>query len=257
MNEKPRTICWFSCGAASAVATKLALQERDNCEIVYQDTGAEHPDNKRFLKDCEQWFGQEIKTIKSERYDSVWDVFEKTRYLVGVGGARCTSEMKRIPAEKYINHLIDDEVFGYTVEEQHRVERFKEGNPERRIVTPLIEHQLGKSDCLGLIKQQGIELPVLYQQGFNNNNCIGCVKGGQGYWGRIRRLYPDVFERMSKLERELNVAINKKYVDGERIRVFLDELPEDAEKKHKDPDMSCGLFCVGLDLGYENKSDPS
>jgi 3'-phosphoadenosine 5'-phosphosulfate sulfotransferase (PAPS reductase)/FAD synthetase len=43
-----RSICWFSCGAASAVATKLALQERDNCEIVYQDTGAEfsHPRNE-------------------------------------------------------------------------------------------------------------------------------------------------------------------------------------------------------------------
>lgn len=248
-----RSVCWFSCGAASAVATKLALQERDNCEIVYQDTGAEHPDNERFLKDCQEWFGQEIKIIKSEKYEDIWDVFKKTRYLVGVGGARCTAEMKRIPAEKYINHFEDDEIFGYTAEEQHRVDRFREGNPERRIVTPLIDHQLGKADCLGLLEKQGIELPAMYKLGFNNNNCIGCVKGQSGYWNRIRIHFPEVFDRMAKMERELDVAINKRYEGEKRIRVFLDELDPEAGR-HEEPDMSCGLFCVGLDLGQNDQS---
>ena len=56
----PRTIAWFSCGAASAVATKIALKENPDIEIVYQDTGGEHKDNIRFLKDCEKWFGKKI-----------------------------------------------------------------------------------------------------------------------------------------------------------------------------------------------------
>lgn len=47
-----RTLSWFSAGAASAVATKLMLAEAP-CEIVYCETGAEHPDNERFIADCE------------------------------------------------------------------------------------------------------------------------------------------------------------------------------------------------------------
>ena len=35
-----RTIGWFSCGAASAIAVKLT-----GAQPVYCETGAEHPDN--------------------------------------------------------------------------------------------------------------------------------------------------------------------------------------------------------------------
>jgi len=53
---KPRMMCSFSCGAASAVATKIALNKyKDTHEIfivrfVIDD---EHPDNERFHTDCE------------------------------------------------------------------------------------------------------------------------------------------------------------------------------------------------------------
>jgi 3'-phosphoadenosine 5'-phosphosulfate sulfotransferase (PAPS reductase)/FAD synthetase len=46
-----RVICRFSCGAASAVATKLAIEKYGKVEIYYNDTGSEHEDNPRFMKD--------------------------------------------------------------------------------------------------------------------------------------------------------------------------------------------------------------
>ena len=53
MNNESRVLSWFSCGDASAVASKLAVEKYgDRCEVVYCDTLAhEHPDNFRFLKD--------------------------------------------------------------------------------------------------------------------------------------------------------------------------------------------------------------
>ena len=57
-----RLVCWFSCGAASACATKLALSHfsgKLETHICYCDTGSEHPDNWRFLKDCEACRRQE------------------------------------------------------------------------------------------------------------------------------------------------------------------------------------------------------
>lgn len=46
-------IAWFSCGATSAVACKIALSLYDDVHIYYIETGSGHPDNTRFLADCE------------------------------------------------------------------------------------------------------------------------------------------------------------------------------------------------------------
>jgi len=238
-----RVISWFSCGAASAVATKLALQEHDKVEIIYQETNSEHPDNEHFLAECEGWFNQKVMRLSSDKYHDIWDVFDKIRYLVGVSGAPCTSELKRIPAEKYIKHGHDLEIFGYTVDEGERVEKFKVNNPERNIQAILVEHALTKEDCLGMIDAVGIEIPTMYKLGYNNNNCIGCVKGGMGYWNKIRVDFPDVFERMSKVERKLDGAICKTYAGGKRQRVFLDELDPNAGFKLKEPNINCGIMC--------------
>jgi 3'-phosphoadenosine 5'-phosphosulfate sulfotransferase (PAPS reductase)/FAD synthetase len=48
-------VVWFSCGAASAVAAKLILEEfSSTCKIhiVNNPVKEEHPDNLRFLLDC-------------------------------------------------------------------------------------------------------------------------------------------------------------------------------------------------------------
>jgi len=58
-----RLLCWFSCGAASAVATKLAIAQYSlthNVEVVRCVVKEEHPDNDRFAADCEKWFGQPV-----------------------------------------------------------------------------------------------------------------------------------------------------------------------------------------------------
>lgn len=54
--EDSRIVVWFSCGAASAVAAKLALEKYGTraC-VVYCDTmKSEHPDNVRFFDDVQR-----------------------------------------------------------------------------------------------------------------------------------------------------------------------------------------------------------
>lgn len=58
---------WFSCGVTSAVACKLAIERfGDDVDLWYIETGAAHPDNMRFIKDCEEWYGRKILTARSE-----------------------------------------------------------------------------------------------------------------------------------------------------------------------------------------------
>jgi hypothetical protein len=238
-----RALAWFSCGSASAVAAKLAFEKYgDSLEILYCDTlKYEHPDNLRFMQDVEKWIGKEIKIIRSEKYADIYDVFDKTGWLIGPSGARCTTELKRVPRKKY--QLPDDiHIFGFTFEEIDRIERFKENNFETAEF-PLFENRITKRRCHEIIYSAGIEQPAMYKLGFNNNNCIGCVKGQGSYWIKIKKYFPEIFKKMAEQERKMEVAINKKYENGQRVKVFLDEMKDQDFENQLEFDIDCGVLC--------------
>jgi hypothetical protein len=244
-----RTLSWFSCGDASAVAAKLTVDKYgDMAEVLYCNTFAyEHPDNRRFFDDVARWLQRDIKILTSKEYNDIYDVFERTRWLIGNKGARCTTELKKNVRKAY--QTVDDmHVFGFTADEQHRVDRFHKENPELFAEFPLIEAGLTKQDCHRIVREAGIETPMMYRLGYKNNNCIGCVKGGKGYWNKIRRDFPEMFDKMARTERSLNAAIckNQGVTDGVRWRqrVFLDELPPDAGRYEAEPDIECGVLCT-------------
>lgn len=237
--QKSRVLCWFSCGDASAVAAKMAIEKYgDRCEVLYCDTLAyEHPDNKRFFDDVQKWLSVEIKILKSEKYSDIYDVFERTRFLRSRQGARCTTELKKNVRKAY--QRVDDlHIFGFTSEESHRVERFYKENPDVMAEFPLLDNNVTKSSCHKIIRKAGIELPEMYKLGYHNNNCIGCVKGKKGYWNKIRVDFPESFDRMAKLERDLKFSL---------CDVFLDELPPNAGNYKSEPDIECGVLCISED----------
>ena len=241
MNLKTnRIISWFSCGAASAVATKLAISEsKTPVEVVYCHVKEEHPDNLRFMKDCEKWFGQSINIIENTKYNgSIYEVFIKNKYIVGIAGAPCTRLLKKEMRKKF-EKLGDKQVFGYTAEEQDRVNRFIDANSDVNLWSILIDKGLNKSDCLAILERAGIELPTMYKLGYQNNNCIGCVKGGLGYWNKIKVDFPEQFDRMAKLEKVIGAKILK--LKGERI--WLEDLPLGSGDYPTEQKIECGIFC--------------
>lgn len=217
----------------------------DAVEIYYNDTGSEHQDNARFIRDCEAWFGKPVKILKSERFADTWEVWEKRRYLVNKAGAPCTGEMKMIPGDSILR-IGDVEIYGYTVNEKHRVVKWQAHNTERIIECPLIERELTKDDCFGILEGVGIDLPMMYRLGFRNNNCIACVKARDSvnYWKRIRKHFPAQFERMAKLERELKFQINRVTKKRKRTPIYLDEIPAGDPTGDDEVKVSCGLFCM-------------
>lgn len=240
-----RVLCWFSCGAASAVASKLAVEKYGGrCEVLYCDTlKHEHPDNARFMADVSKWIGKEIKTLKSEKYTDIFHVFDETGWLVGPGGARCTTELKKVVRRNY-SRPDDLHILGLTADEGSRILKFEKNNPELECEWNLRDMGVSKTHTYWAIRDAGIKMPVMYTLGYKNNNCIGCVKGASGYWNKIRVDFPEAFDRMAKQERKMDVAINKTYVGDTRVRVFLDELPPDAGRYDAEPDIECGPVCV-------------
>lgn len=237
-----RIVCWFSCGAASAVATKLAIADNAGklpLVVARCIVREEHPDNDRFADQCAEWFGVPITNLINEKYDgSIHAVMEKRQYVSGVAGAPCTFELKKKVREQF-QLSTDRHVFGYCAEEQDRWDHFLDAN-NIDAIAPLIDRGLEHADCLAMVKDAGIELPVMYRLGYQHNNCIGCVKAtGAGYWNKIKLDFPAQFDRMAEVSRRLGARMVK--VDG--IRVFLDELPTGTGDYQTEPEIQCGIFC--------------
>lgn len=244
-----RVVAWFSRGAASAVATKLAIAEHGDAVVVASIALAtEHPDSARFAAECEDWFGQEITYLRSDRYPDVWAVWEGVRFLVGHQGAPCTGILKKAVRHAY-QRPDDRQVFGYTADRSDiaRAERFRVNDPGIDLLTPLIDRGLTKADCFALLDSQGIKRPAMYDLGYANNNCIGCPKGGMGYWNRIRVDFPDTFDRMAKLERDIGHAVLSEEIPGEGRKkrpVWLDELDPERGDFTADQPASCSITCA-------------
>lgn len=91
-----------------------------------------------------------------------------------------------------------------------------------------------------MITRAGIAPPLTYAQGFPNANCLPCPKAtSPAYWALVRKHYPDKFERMAKLSRELGARLTR--LNGERA--FIDEIPLDHETT-KPIVPACDFLCA-------------
>ena len=119
--------------------------------------------------------------------------------------------------------------------EGRRVEGIRRNCAEFEHEFPLVDRGLTKDDCHALLERLGIKRPIMYDLGYSNNNCVGCVKGGMGYWNKIREDFPEVFQARAILERE----IGRSCIRG----VFLDELDPAAGRMSKPVLEDCSILC--------------
>ena len=224
-------VAWLSGGVSSFIAAYLAKPDR----CIYIDVDDQHPDTMRFIRDCEEVLGMECEVLRSE-YGSVENVARTFGYLVGPHFAKCTEVLKRRVRKEWESRQTEPVtyVWGYDAGERHRAERLLEAMPQFGHEFPLIDANLAKDEVHGMAERLGVKRPAMYDMGYRNNNCVGCVRGGKGYWNAIRRDFPDVFASRSRLERDLGAHIIKD--------CYLDELEPDAGRMDEVVPQ-CGIMC--------------
>jgi hypothetical protein len=233
------TVSWFSAGVSSAVATKLAIGHIDR--IVYQHIDDQHADTLRFVRDCEKWFGEPIEIIQSP-LKSVENACLFRSYVNGVRGASCTRMLKRELRKQWEsdNGFFSrfKYVWGMDKNEQDRADKLILNMPNSDHEFPLIDSAISKQEAHAILRNAGIDRPKMYDLGYPNNNCVGCVKGGMGYWNKIRVDFPLVFLARSEMERKIGGTC----LNG----IYLDELDPDKGRGLKPIVEDCGAFCVSL-----------
>ncbi|MDM2993399.1 hypothetical protein [Citrobacter sp. CK195] len=246
MKTKPVIAVWFSCGAASAVAAKLTIEkygQTHTIRILNNPVAEEDSDNVRFLHDVEEWLGAEIESVINPMFpnSSAVEVWDHQRYMSGISGAPCTRALKKLARKHWErSNQCDFVVLGFTADEANRADNFIK-NERSDLLPVLIDAGMTKGDCFMALLDAGIALPRIYELGYPNANCIGCVKStSPTYWNHVRKVHPEVFQQRAEQSRRLGVRLVR--YKGERL--FLDELPQDAiGAPMKDMNFECGIFC--------------
>ena len=232
-------VAWFSAGVSSFIAAYISKPDR----VVYIDVANQHPDSLRFVMDCQRHLDAPIEILRDVKWGgSVDNVIRERRYVNGPHGAQCTTLLKkRIRQEWERENLTggDVYVFGYDASERSRADRLAASTVEASLEFPLIERGITKEVAHGMCDRLGVRRPLMYDLGYPNNNCIGCVKGGKGYWNRIRRDFPEVFRRRAAQEREVGHSC----IRG----VFLDELEENEGRMDSEVFPECSFMCLEMD----------
>lgn len=258
VNKGDVIAAWISCGAASAVAGKETLRlygDVATIRFINNPIAEEDEDNLRFLKDLEKWYGQEIETATNKDWPScsAKEVWEKRKFMggrVGKGtksGAPCTEQLKKFARQQWENRNRHDHiVLGFTAD-PHEIKRHKNFVlTERSNVLPvLIDAGITKDRCFQILLDAGLKLPRIYEMGYPNANCIGCIKASSAtYWNHVRVQHPEVFKDRAEQSRLIGRKLARPTKNGGK-RVFLDELDPLAKgrpmKTLKMPE--CGIFC--------------
>ena len=222
-----RVLIWWSTGAASYVAAKLALKKYPDAIIARCETSNEDEDNYRFEQDVIRRLNRPITILKSDEYISVPDVWEGRKFMSGPYGAPCTGIMKIAPRIAF-QLPTDKHIFGYTADREDvlRFKRLKENFFELDVEAPLIDHGVTKAGTLAIVEMDGLELPRTYAMGFPCANCLktGCVKASSpDYWSLFRHHFPERFKGTAEMSRRIGARLTR--IKNERI--YIDEIPAD------------------------------
>ncbi len=242
--DKQTIVVWFSCGAASAIAARKIIEmyaKTHNILVVNNPIKEEHEDNTRFLIDIQEYIQHEIIFSTNQKFPnaSIVEVFDSRKYMSGIFGAPCTLELKKEARYQFeLSHNINFHVLGFTIDEWKRQKNFNES--ERGNTLPvLISSLLTKEDCFKQLRRDKIKLPEIYNMGFPNANCIGCVKSSSPtYWNLVRLTHPDVFQQRAEQSRRIGC----KLVSLHKKRIFLDELKA-TDKGGRIKNWECSIFC--------------
>ena len=121
--HRPTIAVWFSCGVVSAVAAKIALDsysDKYDVRVLNTPISEEDDDNRRFLRDCEEWLGVRVETVIASKYptSSAVDVWDKRGAMSFPHGAPCTVHLKKEARQEWeAIHKPDWHVLGFSYDE--------------------------------------------------------------------------------------------------------------------------------------------
>ena len=209
-----RYVVQFSGGVTSWAAARRLVDQHgaDQVLLLLANTNSEAEDWWPFVQACQQDLGVEMVVLDNDGM-TIWDAFRKHRFLGNTRVDICSRALKREPLRAWLETNCDPAyhriVMGFDWDEEHRAKRTAERWLPWQVECPMAgPPYTDKAALIEDLRARGIQVPDLYSQGFDHNNCAGtCVKGGQAHWRRVLLLRRDDYLRAEGEEEKLRAEL--------------------------------------------------
>lgn len=283
----------FSGGKTSAYLVYLMEQKRINegldVKYIFIDTGGEHPETYKFIKQCVAYFkikltclkciysrkkgvGPTYKVISID--DIKWDLstFKDHVELYGnftINRPNCTEKIKRIISQKYRNKMYGSGNYfnwlGMRIDEPKRLRFLNTDVPNPDNIRYLAEiSDFDKSDIVDWWSEMPFQLSIPEHLG----NCVFCVKKSTKKIALAQRDEPELFKEWCNVVTGPHVRLmpSDKFGKGAIYREWLSpnqviaqfshatdkELRDIVYRGKKDDTGECSESCEGFDVPVES-----
>lgn len=194
----------YSGGLSSFEVARRVLAEHPPADVrlVFTDTNTEDEDLYRFLADSINYLDAWESFVHIDNGGkTIWDIFREQRFMGNSRIDPCSRFLKRVPFRQWIRdegytRLTATLYYGIGPHEAHRLTRLIDRWSPFVVKAPLVDLAYTKeqlNDYLTSVAEScGLQIPRLYDLGFEHNNCGGfCVKTGQRQMRHLLETMPE------------------------------------------------------------------
>lgn len=182
-------------GVNSTALMLLLIDDGLEFESVFSDTGCEKPETYEYLKLLREE-GYKITRIipqvkeKGVTYTNLYDYFWSWQGIPIIHRRQCCAKFKKQPIDKYVKQPCDV-MLGYDFNERKR--RHTKNRKQIVFTFPLIERKITRDQCIKIIKDHGLPIPI-------NSSCYFYPFKSKKQWKHLRDIHPELFKKAMKLE---------------------------------------------------------
>ncbi len=209
--------------------------------VVFSDTGDEMPETYEYLDVMRKYLKKKrisFEIVKNRKKVSLSDKCLSRRVIPSQVWRWCTRDFKVVPIHAFYRKL-NSHIYQYMGIDYGEVHRMKPARVD--YVTnlyPLIDYKINREECVKLIKQARLPIPV-------KSGCYFCPYNNMERWAEIYQKHPDLYKYSMKIEE------NGKHAETQRLAprgYTLRELEKLMKKKKQLPmvevDSPCGSECM-------------
>lgn len=202
---------------STAMLIKLAELKEKIDLIIFSDTGGEKPHTYKYIKLFNQWLIDhgmpEITIVKATQPSKVMGLYDmcvkhKTLPSIAYGFKSCSVQFKIEPVDKHLKDNYPDnwkkgsitKLIGYDADEHQRAKESPKDNYKNEF--PLIEQDIGRDDCIEIIKSAGLPLP-------GKSACFFCPSSKPHEIRQLSREYPELAEKAIFMEKNAELTTVK------------------------------------------------
>ena len=188
----------FGGGVNSVAMMLMCLDNKTDFEAITVDHGADWPETYEYFTMFQDWLktnGHKPVTVLTpdvQGHTKLYDYYLDKKKVPSMMKRDCTDKFKLRPVYKYVEKPCFM-LLGIDAGETHRARLNSKKGVENRY--PLIEEGIDRENCKKIIKEHGLPVPM-------KSGCFLCMYQKKAQWRQLRRLHPDLFCKVQKLEKE-------------------------------------------------------